>query len=303
MGLSRHGSIKPETRATRLSDGASIHVRVAGEGRPLMLVHGWAMSGAAFFPQFALAAHGFRVVAPDLRGFGDSERGAAPLSIARFAEDLGELAEALDLEEAILIGWSMGAAIGWDALANGRAAGRFAGMIGVDMSPAVLNTPDWNLGLANGHDATANARTLDSIAADWPAHCEAFVGRVFAPDRPGDDPLRATLSAIARATVPGHAREAWRHLAAHDGRTALGRVTIPVCMAHGAKSQLYRPAVAQWLVEALPNAHRHVFERSGHAPHLEEPYDFNALVIRFAHGLRGGRPASTPATPLQTKGT
>jgi pimeloyl-ACP methyl ester carboxylesterase len=282
-----------------LGDGAHMRVRIAGSGRPVLLVHGWAMSGEAFGPQMALARHGLQVIAPDLRGFGDSELGAAPLGIAAMVEDLADLVAHLDLHDAIAIGWSMGASLVWELLARPDMAARFAGVISIDMTPRVRNGEGWTLGLANGHDAAATARALEAMVLDWPAYCASFVPRITHAPPTADPALLALLSRLATATNPRTAAQAWAALSAHDARAALSAIDMPALVTHGAHSQLYSAEVARFTVDALPNGRLHTFAHSGHAPHLEEPDDFNALIIRFAHGLNHHDPArqAAPTTP------
>ena len=112
-----------------------------------MLLHGLMAHGGFFRAQDALADD-FRIIAIDLRGHGASPaaNGAAP-TVERMAADVAELAEALDLEGAIGVGWSLGATVLWHVLA-GPAAARFAGAVVVDMTARVRNDDEWDLGLS-----------------------------------------------------------------------------------------------------------------------------------------------------------
>ena len=101
-----------------------------------------------FFVRQDALAEDFRIIAIDLRGHGGSRaaNGAAP-TVERMAADVSELAEALGLEGAIGVGWSLGATVLWHVLA-GPAAERFAGAVVVDMTARVKNNAEWDLGLA-----------------------------------------------------------------------------------------------------------------------------------------------------------
>jgi pimeloyl-ACP methyl ester carboxylesterase len=77
----------------------------------------------------------------------------------------------------------------------------------------------------------------------------------------------------------------WSSLVDQDFRADLRRIEQPTLVIHGAHSQLYGPGTAEHLVRALPNARAVRFERSGHAPHMEEPELFNRLIRDFAAGL------------------
>lgn len=275
-----------------LPDGRWLSCRTLGAGAPLVLLHGWSMSGAAFWPQDALAARGFHLVAPDLPGFGDSPAPPQPVSIPALADDLAAGIRALGLTRAVLVGWSMGAQVAWSCAAR-HGDLDLAGLVSIDMSPRIVNGPDWSLGLSDGHDGAATARTLASIAADWGRHRALFVPRIVA------DPLASSgvlvrLAAIARATGPASAGAAWSALAAHDSRPDLPRIGVPALVAHGARSRLYAPAVADWVAGQLPRATIARFASSGHAPHLEEAEAFNDTLARFASAAAGRDPATDP---------
>ena len=87
-----------------------VHVEdTGGSGRPLVLIHGWPLSGKSWKKQIpAFAEAGFRVVSYDRRGFGESDKPATGYSYDTLAEDLDGLITALDLNDVTLIGFSMG---------------------------------------------------------------------------------------------------------------------------------------------------------------------------------------------------
>lgn len=80
-----------------------------GSGRPVVLIHGWPLSGRSWEKQVpALLSAGFRVIAYDRRGFGSSSRPSAGYDYDTLAGDLNTLMTKLDLHEATLVGFSMG---------------------------------------------------------------------------------------------------------------------------------------------------------------------------------------------------
>src|SRR5215217_3378343 len=128
------------------SDGARIAYRDEGAGRPLVLLHGL-MAHSGFFRAQESLARDFRLVAVDLRGHGASRAADNSLSVEQLARDVAELADALALEDAIGIGWSLGATVLWQLLA-GQAGARFSGAVVVDMTARVMNEDGWDLGLS-----------------------------------------------------------------------------------------------------------------------------------------------------------
>ena len=257
------------------SDGARIAYSDEGEGRPLLLLHGL-MADAGFFEAQRELADSFRVVAVDLRGHGRSPAGPVPPTIGLLAQDVAGLADALGLEGAVGVGWSLGAAVLWRVL-TGPASRRFAGAVVVDMTPRVLNDEDWDLGLSR---ETCEARS-QAIRDDFPAFAAAAGQAIFAA--PGAEADRAA-SAFA-ANDPAAIAALWESLVGEDFRPLLPSIRQPTLVVHGAHSHLYGADTAGHLVEALPQARAIAFDRSGHAPHLEQADLFNAVLRDFAAEL------------------
>ena len=88
----------------------NLHVDdTGGEGRPVVLIHGWPLSGEAFSEQIRpLSEAGYRVITYDRRGFGRSDKPSSGYDYDTFAEDLHTLIKELDLNDATVIGFSMG---------------------------------------------------------------------------------------------------------------------------------------------------------------------------------------------------
>ena len=90
-------------------DGFTLHVKDAGKGRPVVLIHGWPLTGDMFeYQTVALLEAGYRVITYDRRGFGQSSHPATGYDYDTFADDLATVLEKLDLQGANLVGFSMG---------------------------------------------------------------------------------------------------------------------------------------------------------------------------------------------------
>lgn len=257
------------------SDGARIAYCDEGEGRPLVFLHGL-MADSGFFERQRTLADSFRMVAVDLRGHGGSPAGGAAPTIRRLAADISELAGALELAGAVGIGWSLGAAVLWRVLA-GPASDKFAAAVVVDMTPRVLNDGGWDLGLSR---ETCEARS-QAIRGDFPAFAAAAGQAIFAA--PGPEADRAAKAFAAND--PAAMGALWQSLVEEDFRPLLPSIRQPTLVVHGAHSHLYGADTAGHLVAALPNARSVAFDRSGHAPHLEQSELFNATIREFAASL------------------
>ena len=263
------------------SDGARIAWRDSGRGTPLVLLHGL-MAHAGFFEGQQGLSEEFRIIALDLRGHGESAApDSEPPSVERMAADVAELAEALDLEGAIGVGWSLGATILWHVLA-GAAGRRFAGAVVVDMTARVRNDAEWDLGLSA---EACEARSL-AIQDDFESFALTAGQAIFAQPVAAAHRDLADWASLQFARNDAEAiASVWASLIRQDVRALLERIQHPTLIVHGGRSELYGEDTASHLVAALPHARAVRFEQSGHAPHLEEPELFNTTLKTFADSL------------------
>lgn len=247
------------------------------------------MANSSFFREQRELAESFRLISIDLRGHGESGTGAEPPTIARLAADVAELADRLDLEGAIGLGWSLGATILWHVL-GGSAGRRFAAAVVIDMTPRVLNDRDWTLGLSS-EICEARAQAIQEDYAGFTAGAGAAI---FAQPLADEmRPLAAWAAEEFGRNDPAVTAALWDSLVAEDARPLLARINQPTLVVHGANSHLYGSDTADHLVEALPNAVAVQFERSGHSPHLEQPELFNRTLTEFAAKLPRVRETQT----------
>jgi len=93
----------------KTQDGTNLHVKDIGAGSPVVLIHGWPLTGDMFeYQSLALLEAGYRVITYDRRGFGQSGHPAGPYEYDTFADDLSAVLEACDVSGATLVGFSMG---------------------------------------------------------------------------------------------------------------------------------------------------------------------------------------------------
>lgn len=260
-------------------DGARIAYRDEGDGRPLVLLHGL-MAHSGFFGAQADLARDFRLISVDLRGHGASSA-AGGSTVEQLAGDVSGIVEALDLQDAVGVGWSLGASVLWQVL-DGPAGARFAGAVVVDMTARVMNSGDWDLGLS---PEACDARTA-AIAGDFETFATAAGQAIFA------QPIREALRGRAdwasfefARNDPAAIGSLWASLVRQDFRLLLARIRQPTLIIHGAHSQLYGGATARHLACVLPDAELIEFEASGHAPQIEEPDRFNDTIRAFAASL------------------
>ncbi len=262
------------------SDGARIAYSDTGSGRPLVLLHGL-MAHSEFFESQSELVTEFRLICIDLRGHGRSETGAGMPTIEQLAEDVAQLAQALDLRGAIGVGWSLGAPVLWHVLA-GPASSRFAAAVVIDMTPRVLNDGEWQLGLSR----EVCEDRASAISEDFESFALAAGQAVFAQPVREQHRFKAEWAGREFArNDPAAIGALWSSLVDQDLRDVLGRIRQPTLIIHGAQSHLYGSGTADYLAGALPDARAIEFRNSGHSPHIEEPDLFNQAIKDFAATL------------------
>lgn len=276
-------SIVPDFRA---SDGVRIAYRDEGAGRPLLFIPGLTADAATFDAQAAFAPT-CRVLRIDVRGHGESEPDRSA-TLARAGQDIAELIARLDLDGIVGIGWSLGAMLLWSLLANESAA-RFAGGISIDMAPKVANDDDWALGLRDPE------RRTSPPGEDWPDRSRRMAQLIVAD--PANEAVVDAIEASMLRSDPDTVAALNASMMREDSRPLLPRIAAPMIVSHGALSPYYAAATSAWIAHQLGDARVVTFRRSGHAPHMEEPEAFNAMLAGLLDRL-----SSTNTNPAAARG-
>ncbi|PWE31636.1 hypothetical protein C4N9_01075 [Pararhodobacter marinus] len=243
-------------------------------GAPVILLHGWTMSGDIWAPLAqALPAP---CLAPDLPGHGAST--AYPATVEGGVAQLGDLIAANGLRDATLVGWSLGALIGWHYLDRGGPG--IARMVSVDMSPCPLPAPGWNFPMRN-QSAGKAARAAARFEQDWPRAARAIAQTMFARPQGCTAMSAGRAEARIRARDPATMARFWTSLTRTDLRDAITRLPVPLLALHGAKSRVYAPATGDWLACTAPDGRNRTLADCGHAPVLETPGATAGIIAEF----------------------
>ena len=259
------------------SDGVTIHYEAAGAGRPLVFVHGWAMSGRVWRFQQELAG-AYRLITMDLRGHGQSTTPAAGYAIEDFAGDLAALVDNLDLSGAVLIGWSMGAQVALQAFPAIRS--RLAGLVLVAGTPKFSASEDYPYGLPAGDVKGMRLR----LKRDYQKTMGEFFRGMFATGEPDLEQYQRIVHEIVmvgHSPEPEAARQALQTLADADLRCILPRIDLPVLLVHGSQDTICLPTASRYMAERIPLSTLRIIEGSGHAPFMVRPTEFNGILQDF----------------------
>ncbi|MDQ0139445.1 alpha/beta fold hydrolase [Cupriavidus necator] len=263
--------------AVHAARGALPGWRETGQGRPLLLLHGWSVTGDAFDGQRVLAAAGFRVIAPDHAGHGLS-RQRAGATVAALAQDVAALVGYLGLADVVVAGWSMGALVAW-ALLRDVPQLPLAAVGSIDMTPRLATGPGWPHGL-HGHYDMAQARQMaDRVRADWPRLAPSVASGLWAAGQRPEAAATQRIAHMAQQCDAATLASLWVDMARQDFRETLRAARLPLFHLYGEASRLYAPSVGVATRALHPAAGFSVVAGAGHSPHMERTGAFNAALL------------------------
>jgi len=260
-------------------NGVELHYEEEGSGPAVVFVHGVWMSSRFFAAQREYFRERYRTIALDLRGHGASEQVPEGHTVSQYARDLHAFLEALAVDDAVLVGWSMGSFVVWDLIEQFGLEG-IRGMVDVDQSPSDFAWPDWPYG-PFGLDDLRDA--MVALQEDRRAFAEEFVGLMF-KSPPSSETAAWVLEEMLRPT-PVIAAAILFDQTMRDYRETLAEVTVPTLVCEGGGDSFLSDEAAAFMLDRLPSAELVVFEKSGHCPFLEEADRFNRVVAGFVESL------------------
>lgn len=253
-----------------------------GAGRPVVLIHGWPLSGASWSKQVpAFAAAGYRVITYDRRGFGRSDKPGSGYEYDTFAEDLHSILESLDLQDVTLVGFSMGG--GEIARYFGRyGADRVHSIVFASAVPPFLAASDDN---PEGPLDEATANGLEAgLTSDRDAFFPQFVRNFFSVD--GE--LKVTQQDVDDAVALAHQSDQKAALAAMaafgttDFRDDLTKIAVPTLVIHGSADAIVPfEGSGQRTAKAIPGAEVHVVQGAPHGVNVSDAAEWNSVVLAF----------------------
>jgi 3-oxoadipate enol-lactonase len=256
-----------------LVNSIHLHYDQAGNGIPLLLIHGYPLDHTLWQPQVDGLADIARVIAPDLRGFGQSDAPEGVSTMETYADDLRALLDALKVERAVVCGLSMG---GYVALAFWRKyADRARRLILVDTRA--------------GADAPAARQARLDMVEQVKQHgsapaADAMLPRLLAPSTYQSRPdLVESVHAMMLRQSPAGIIGAQLGMAERPDSTAtLPTITVPTLVVFGAEDVI-TPAETEGrsLADAIPGAKLVIIPNAGHLSNFEQPEAFNAAVREF----------------------
>jgi non-heme chloroperoxidase len=243
-----------------------------GEGRAVVLIHGWPLSAEAWGPQVSvLRAAGYRVVAYDRRGFGRSDKPATGYDYDTLADDLQRVLDACDLREVSLVGFSMG----------GGEVARYIGRFGESrlhsvvfaaaVPPYLLKTADNPQGPLTPEAARL---AIQALTGDRAAYFEQFTRHFYSAHGAllATEAQRVEALRLCQQSSQVAALACMEAFGSTDFRLDLSRVSVPTLVIHGEADAI------------VP------IEASGDLTHRAVPHSLMVRVPGAPHGLNATHP-------------
>lgn len=265
--------------------GINLHVEdTGGDGRPVVLIHGWPLSGASWKLQVpALQNAGYRVIAYDRRGFGRSDKPSTGYSYDALAQDLQGILEALDLRNVTLVGFSMG----------GGEVARYVSAYGQDRLHSVVfasAVPPMLMKTSGNPDGPMEAAQAASMSAgltsDADAFYDGFTKQFFSPHADGHilvtEQQRQEALELCKQASKIAALEAMQSFGTTDFREDLPKVTVPTLVLHGdADGIVPFEGSGQRTHAAIAQSELHLVKGGPHGINVSHADEFNQALLAF----------------------
>lgn len=255
-----------ESRTIRLSHGSFRYLE-AGDGRPMVLLHAFPLGAEQWSPQLSAPLPGWRLIAPDLRGFGESvPAGSEGASMDTYAADVFELMTHLDVPDATVVGLSMGGYVALAMLA--RDSRRISGLVLADTRAT-----------ADGVEArAARDRMVDIVRREGPsAVANEMLGKLLGETTRRERPERIdTVRRLIESNGPDGIEAAILAMKDRaDHSTLLGSIACPTIVVCGAEDVITKPEECEAMSRQIPAARFVRIDGAGHLANLEAPAAFS----------------------------
>jgi non-heme chloroperoxidase len=277
IGKTKSGTARAEY--IEVEPNVSLHITDAGEGRPIILIHGWPLSDEMYEYQYNdLINSGFRAIGITLRGFGKSDKPYGEYNYDVHVLDIKRVFEKLDIKDAVLVGFSMGGAIAIRYVSVYKGAHVSKLVLCGAAAPIWTQRDDFKFNLPK----SAVDDLIELNYKDRPKLLSNFAKIFSATETSLNEGIGVWLTGINLSASSYATAECLISLRDTDLRADLAKITIPTLIMHGKKDKICSFDLAKQMKASLLNSHLEVFENSGHSLFLEETQKFNTELIKFA---------------------
>lgn len=266
-------------------DGEKIHLKISGDGPPLVMLHGWTASHQEWFPFLSSLNQHHTVYRWDARAHGGHQNCCSTEpSVSRMARDLLNLLDHFNLHDACAVGHSMGALTLWQFVKD-YGTSRLSKLCLIDQSPRLLTDPDWDHGIYGNFDVQNAQRFLLDLEQNF-AESVLRLGALglnrrarqkYEENAKGWEKSRAWLNELHAGPLIA----CWKSLTEADYREVLREIDIPTLLIYGGESNFYHTRTAEYVRDQIPRAILRIYEGSDHSPHQWQRERFAQELLAF----------------------
>lgn len=264
---------------TETVNGTKLYYEATGDGTPVVFLHG-VMMGCRFFSEQAALADEHRPIVLDFRGHGRSEKTEVGHTLPTYAEDVEAFFQARGIDEVVLVGWSMGALVGWEYV-DRFGTDRLRGFVVVEQQPADLEREDYSYG---SFDFDGLAELIELTQTDPHKIADMYLDRMM--KRPLDAEQRRRLFDEITRVPPAVKSAILFDQSVRDYRSVLERVDVPTLVCVGKAESVLEVESVEYVAEHTPDADIEYFSESDHCPFLEQPDRFNRVLDGFVRSIK-----------------
>ncbi|WP_049999077.1 alpha/beta fold hydrolase [Halococcus sediminicola] len=259
-------------------NGATLYYEDYGAGQAIVFLHGAAAGLRYFEPQLMGLSEQYRTLAVDFRGHGRSEKTELGHTLPQYARDLRTFLERLDIDDAIVVGWSMGAIASWEYV-DQFGTDQIRALVDVDMEPSPAKREGYEHG---SYDVDGLREALVGVQTRPLDLIDRSIAALL--KEPPSRELRNLLF-DEESRCPPPIRGAMLLELLRDYRDVLPEIDVPMLVCAGADEKWRTVASVEYVTELVSDAEFELFAESGHCPTVEEPERFNRVLGEFVESL------------------
>ncbi len=260
--------------ATRIPAGkVALHVREEGSGTPVLLVHAFPLNHEMWNDQFDALASKYRLIAPDLRGFGHSQVIEGTATMKEMADDLAALLDSLNVSQPVtLCGLSMGGYVIWEFLRAYRQRVRSLILCDTRATADTGSVAEQRLELASEVLAAGSELLVERLGPK-------LISSATREKRPE---VVERVNEMIRSAPPQGVAAALRGMAERrDSSDLLEQIDVPTLLVVGRDDELTPPDEMRSMADSIATARFEIIDEAGHLPAMEQSDAFNALLADF----------------------
>ena len=257
--------------STRIND-IQMGYTDTGIGKPVVLIHGYPFNRSLWSEQIPALSNSYRVIVPDLRGFGETDASEGPATMNRMAQDVAELMDHLEIPRAVIGGLSMG---GYVALA-------FYKQFPSRVRSLILADTRAHADTEEGKQTRAQ-QAEKALSEGMAGIADAMLPKLLKPDTVSKHPeIVKFVRDMMLKMKPEGAAAALRGMAEREDQTQLlSQISVPTLILVGAEDAITPVADSERMHRAIPGSRLVVLENAGHVSNIERTQQFNDALLEF----------------------